>query len=42
VLGEFVARLVPGGYLVIGLNEVLPDERAGLRPVPQCSYVFRT
>jgi chemotaxis protein methyltransferase CheR len=40
VLARMLARLEPGGALVIGLHEVLPETASGLVPWPGARAVF--
>jgi chemotaxis protein methyltransferase CheR len=41
VLARMLERLRPGGALVIGLHEALPEPAAGLRPWPGARAVYR-
>jgi len=40
-LGRLASRLTPGGALVIGVHERLPEPAAGFAPWPACRGVFR-
>lgn len=41
LLRDMVSRLQPGGYLVIGAHEQLPDEQVGLRRVSESRCIYR-
>jgi len=41
LIGRITARLRPGGALVVGIHESLPDATAGLEPWPHIRCVYR-
>ena len=41
VLRDLIARLKPGGYLVIGAHEQLPGEQPDLRRIAQSRCIYR-
>jgi chemotaxis protein methyltransferase CheR len=41
-LGRLASRLRPGGALVIGIHERLPQPAAGFEPWPGCRAIFRS
>lgn len=41
VLSGLVIRLRPGGFLVIGSHESLPERVTGLAPLPECHQILR-
>ena len=40
-LGRIASRLRPGGALVVGIHECLPQPAAGFEPWPGCRAIFR-
>lgn len=41
VQSALIERLTPGGHLVLGLDEALPETGAPLEQVPQSPYIYR-